>query len=126
MPLQQSVPRMSMNHEEAGALHLHARHRVVLDTVVVGHTGAPHLRRIGFKRVDVYHPTGKMWLEVATRRCASLRGSDRPAQPERWITHEPVAFFGLGWNTHLQVHMPLSDRQRDPAPRPSHHNAPCT
>jgi len=56
---------------------------------------------IGFKRVDVCHPPGKMWLEVATRRCASFLCSDRAVQTEGWITHEPVALFGLLWNTRL-------------------------
>ena len=60
----------------AGALHLHAGHRVVLHTVVVDHSDTPNLRRIGFKRVDVYHPPGKVWLEVTTRRCTSLHSSD--------------------------------------------------
>src|SRR5580700_641809 len=77
------------------------------------HAGAPHLRWIGFKRVDVHHPPGKMWLEVTVRRRASLRCGDRAIQPERWITHEPVACFGLWWNTHIQMHMPLRDRERD-------------
>src|SRR5260370_24818885 len=106
---------MDTKHQERGALHLRAGHRVVLHPVVVVHASTPNLRWIGFKRVDVYHQPGKMWLEVATCRRASLRGGDRAAQAERWITHEPVAFFGLGWNTHLQVHMPLSDRERDPS-----------
>src|SRR5580700_12099518 len=80
---------------------------------MVVHTSAPHLRWIGFKRVDVHHPPGKMWLEVTTRRCAGLGSCDRAIQPERWITHEPVASFGLGWNTHIQVYVPLRDRERD-------------
>ena len=64
------------NSAVAGALHLHAGHRVVLHTVVVDHSDTPNLRRIGFKRVDVYHPPGKVWLEVTTRRCTSLHSSD--------------------------------------------------
>src|SRR6266404_1724590 len=108
-----AVPSMDMKHEEVGALHLHAGHRVVLHPVFVAHASAPNLRRIGFKRVDVYHPPGKMWPEKATRRSASLRGSDRAVQPEGWITHEPIALFGLLWNTQVEVHMPLRDRERD-------------
>src|SRR4029077_10555540 len=65
------------------------------------------------KRVEVCHPPGKMWPELATRSSASLRRGDRPVQPEGWITHEPVALFGLLWNTHVEVHMPSCDRERD-------------
>src|SRR3984893_7816535 len=101
-----------MKHE-AGPLHLHAGHRVVLHPVVVAHASAPNLRWIGFKRVDVRHPSGKMWFEVATSRFASLRVGNRAIQPEGWITHEPVALFGLRWDTHVGVHMPLRDRERD-------------
>ena len=102
-----------MKHEEAGALHFHAWHRVALHPVVVAHASAPNLRRIGFKRVDVCHPSGKMRLEMAARRCASLRSGDRAVQAEGWITHEPIALFGLLWNTHVEVRMPSRDRDRD-------------
>src|SRR5580704_12252396 len=108
-----AAPSRDMKHEEAGGLHLHAGHRVVLHPVVVVHASAPNLRRIGFKRVDVCHTPGKMWLEVTTRRGTSLRGGDGAVQPEGWITHEPVALFGLLWSTHVKVHMPSRDRERD-------------
>src|SRR6266481_5361521 len=98
-------------HEEADALH--AGRRVVLHPVVVAHASAPNLGRIAFERIDVDHPPGKMWPELATRRSASLRGGDRAVQPEGWITHEPIALFGLLWNTQVEVHMPLRDRERD-------------
>jgi hypothetical protein len=55
-------------HQATGALHLHAGHRVVHHPVVVVDASTPNLRWIGFKRVDVYHPAGKMWLEVPTCR----------------------------------------------------------
>ncbi len=61
---------------EAAALHFHGGHRFVLRTVVVAHASGPNFRRIGFKGVDVCHPPGKVWLEVAARRCASLLGGD--------------------------------------------------
>src|SRR5258705_6591156 len=74
-------------YHEAAALHFHAGHRVVLHCVVVAHARAPNLGWIGFKRVDVDHPTGKMRLELAANGCARLLRGDRDVQSADWITH---------------------------------------
>ena len=37
-----------------------------------------------------------------------------PSSPKVGFTREPVALFGLWWNTHVEVHMPLRDREWDP------------
>src|SRR3977135_2836299 len=99
---------------QVGALHLHAGVRAMGHSVIVVHARAPNLRRIGFKRVDVCHPPRKMWPEMPTRRSARLCCGDSAVQPELGVSHQPVALLRLGWNTHIDVLMPLGNREWNP------------
>src|SRR5882757_5037501 len=51
---------------------------------------------------------------MPTRRAASLCCGDRAAQPELSVSHEPVALLRLGWNTHIDMLMPLGNREWNP------------
>src|ERR1700722_4114168 len=44
----------------------------------------------------------------------SLCCGDRAAQPELSVSHEPIALLRLRWNTHIDVLMPLSNREWNP------------
>src|ERR1700737_5489774 len=55
-----------------------------------------------------------MWPEMPTRRSASLCCGDRAAQPELSVSHEPIALLRLRWNTHIDVLMPLGNREWNP------------
>src|SRR5580704_10686621 len=55
-----------------------------------------------------------MWPEMPTRRSASLCCGDSAAQPELSVSHEPIALLLLRWNTHIDVLMPLGNREWNP------------
>src|SRR5271170_324763 len=51
---------------------------------------------------------------MPTRPPASLCCSDRATQPELSVSHEPIALLRLRWNTHIDVLVPLGNREWNP------------